>query len=567
MITLKATRPVLTLLVALGLTAACDGALSSQPDGLVDGPTPPSLNNLNAQPPKTQAPPFEPASAVLPRLTNAQYVNALAELFGPALPRLTLEPDTNPYLFYSIGASTTQLSSYGVERYAESAFELSRAVFSDAARRDALIGCSISAPDCASDFIARLGRRLYRRPLTAQELERWEATRAELTTAQDPHSGLELVVAGMLQSPHFIYRVQLGQPDPQDPSRHRYTSWEMADRLSALLWDSIPDEALLDAAARDELVDDERLRAHVERMLEDPRARQSIQAFFAQYLDLKRLDDVQRDPALYPGFKPELVEDMRTEARLLVDDLVFRRDDDIRTLFSARRSFVNSALAELYEIDAPGAAPYAFVPVTFDESSPRAGILTLSAFLTLNAHPTETSPTLRGKYLRERIFCQEVPPPPDNVNLDLSEEGPGGARTLRERLEQHRSDPQCTGCHSFLDPPGYLFERFDSVGRYREQVEGLPVDSSGELNGVALNDATQLGLILAEDERLPACMVKQLYHHANARLMARSERAALDDLELEFALSGYRFKALLMALALSPGFRTVASPVAAGVEP
>lgn len=351
----------------------------------------------------------------MPRLTNTQYINALTELFGPGLPGFTLEPDTNPYLFFSIGASTTQLSSYGVERYAESAYEVSRLVFADAARRDALIGCAIAEPTCTSDFIARLGRRLYRRPLTPQELERWVTSAAELTTPEDPHSGLALVVAGMLQSPHFIYRVQLGQPDPDDPSRQRYTSWEMADRLSALLWDSIPDEALLDAAARDELVDDERLRAHVERMLEDPRARQSIQAFFAQDLDLKRLDDVQRDPALYPGFKPELVEDMRTEARLLVDDIA--------------------------------------------------------------------------------------------------------------------------------------------------------VDSSGELNGVALDDATQLGLILVEDERLPSCMVKQLYHHANSRIMGRAERAALDDLELEFALSGYRFKALLIALALSPGFRTVALPPAAGVEP
>lgn len=552
-----------SLCVAL---SACDGALSGAPSPTTPIDNTPSLNNQPATPePETPAPsmPFEAAPASLPRLTNAQYINALKDIFGPSLPGLALEPDTNPYLFYSIGASTTVVSSYGVERYSEAAGQISRAVFAAPARRDALLGCQLQSVDaqdpCLNASLERLGLRLYRRPLDAVELGRWSALAQELASPDEPYAGLEMALAGMLQSAHFIYRVELGEPDPEDATRYRYTSWEMAQRLAILLWNSIPDEALLEAASQGLLLDDDSLNEQVDRMLQDPRARAAVQDFFAQYLDLKRLDDVQRDPARYPGYVPSLLDAMRTEVKLLVDDIIFTQDQDIRTLFSAKRSFVNDQLAALYEVDAPGAARWAFVPVTFDASSPRAGVLTLGAFLTINAHPTETSPTLRGKYLRERIFCQQVPPPPDNVNLDLSEMN-GQPRTLRERLEQHRDDPNCSGCHSFIDPPGYLFERFDSVGRYREQLDGITLDSSGALNGVALAHATELGQLLAQDEVLPSCLLTQLYRHANARLNLPQEQAALDQLLVEFKGDGYRFQSLLRALVLSPGFRTLAKP-------
>jgi hypothetical protein len=550
----------LVVLAMLGLLCACEGALTNPSRGAEPG-KPPGVTPPGEEP-EVEAPPFAPAEAVLPRLTNAQYANALRELLNVELPAgAALEPDTNPYLFYTIGAASTQLSSYGVERYGAAALEIAATVFADTSRRDALIGdCAVAAADdmCAQRFIERVGGRLYRRALTAEERERWVGVARDAALGE-PMMGLQIALAGMLQSPNFLYRVELGEPDPARPGALRYTSQEMASRLAALIWNSVPDDVLLEAAARGELVDDAGLASQVERMLADRRAREATQDFFTQYLDLKRLDNVQRDPSRYAGYTPSLLDAMRTEVRLLVDDVVFRRDADVRTLFSTRTSFVNAQLAALYEVEAPGASAYAFVPVTFPEGSPRVGVLTLGAFLTINAHPTETSPTLRGKALRERLLCQTVPPPPDNVSLELPE---GGAepRTLRERLEQHRDNPDCAGCHNFIDPPGYLFERFDSVGRYREEVGGLPVDSTGELNGVAMEDATGLGEVLMEDERLAACMVKQLYRHASARLDKPGEQAALEELEAEFERSGYRFNALLRALALSEGFRTVAMP-------
>ena len=199
---------------------------------------------------------------------------------------------------------------------------------------------------------------------------------------------------------------------------------------------------------------DEGIRKQAARLLSSEKARRSVMSFFGQYLDLSRLNEVERDPAVYQGFTPTMPLSMRKELELVVDDIIFREDCDILTLFTTRKTFVNDELADLYELEVPQTSPISFVPVELPLDSKRQGILTLSAFLTMNAHQTETSPTLRGKYLRERILCQTVAAPPDDIDLNL--DNPPGAepRTLRERLEEHRENPACAGCHAFIDPPG-----------------------------------------------------------------------------------------------------------------
>ena len=536
-------------------------------DGGGPGEGGPASGGDMGQPARPVAP-FAPSPSLMPRLTAAQYRNTLEDLFGEDLPRTPIEPDTNPYLFYSIGASTTEVSEQGVEQYGEAAFVIAAAVFADPARQARVLACAPASPDdaCVDAYVRGVGRRLYRRPLDEDEVARWLSV-ARDTAEGDPARGAETVLAGMLQSPSFLYRIEQGEPRPEgDGTMHRYTAWEMAGRLAFLLTDAGPDDTLLDAAERGELDTPDQLSAHAERLLEGPRARAAVQSFFAQYLDLKRLEQVDLDPLLYPGFSRGLVRAMETEVRLLVDDLVFRRRADIRGLFSAPRGYVNRELAALYGIEAPGATTTAFVPVTFGADVPRAGVLTLGAFLTMNAHRTETSPTLRGKFIRERVLCQEVPPPPANVNLDLAR-GEGEPPTLRERLEAHRSNPVCAGCHAFIDPPGFLFEHYDSMGRYRDAVEGYPVDSSGDLDGKPLDDAMDLARTLADKTEVGKCMVRQLYRFANSRLDTRTDRAALQSLEERFTASGHDFRALLLALVRSEGFRLVAPPAPAAEAP
>jgi Protein of unknown function (DUF1592)/Protein of unknown function (DUF1588)/Protein of unknown function (DUF1595)/Protein of unknown function (DUF1585) len=534
-------------LSAFGLLC-CQGTIG---DGADEEPAPPVASTS-----------FELQAPVLPRLTALQYRNSLVDLLGGELPETPVEADTNPYLFFSIGAASTELSELGVQRLEEASDAVASAVFDDPERRLALLGCepTAAADPCVSEFITRFGRRAYRRPLSSDEHQRWQSIASDLSGG-DGWLAARTVVAGMLQSPHFIYRVELGTPaegtPTDDGSRTRLTGYEMATRLSYLLWNTTPDDGLLDAAERGDLDAPEGIEAEARRLLDDPRARDAVQEFFAQYFDLGRLDGISRDPVSYPQFTPTLVESMRSEVKLLVDDFVNRRDTDVRGVFSTRRTFVNSELASLYGVDAPGATEVAFVPVELPEDGPRAGMLTLGAFLTMNAHETETSPTLRGKYVRERVLCQTVPAPPDDVDTNIPDETME-AKTLRERLEQHRNDPACASCHAFIDPPGFLFETFDSLGTFRTLDNGYPIDATGDIDGVPLANARELADLLADHELVGRCMVTQLYRHAQGRLDAEAEAGAIEQLDSQFASSGYRFRELLVALVTHEAFRYVA---------
>lgn len=530
-----------TILAACVSTTACVGIVGDAGDG-------PRAKTLVLPP------------AALPRLTEAQYRNTLVELFGAAAPSGPLEDDTKPYLFYNIGASSTTLSELGVQLYEESADALSRHVFSDAARRAAFVGCTPAAPGdaCVESFLRTFGRRVVRRPLREDELARWVNVSKTLADP-DAWEGLRLAVAGLLQSAHFLYRVDLGTTEGATASRRPLTGYEMASRLSFLLWDQGPDDALLDAAGRGDLDTKEGVTEEAERLLDDPRARRAVRAFFRQYLDLGRLQGINRDPATYPLFTPGITDAMRKEIELLVEDLVFESHADARSMFSTRTTFVNTDLAALYGVEAPGATATSFVRVELPVDGPRAGILTSGAFLTMNAHESYTSPTARGKYVRERVLCLDVPAPPPGVDTSLDPVMMGEQpKTVRERMELHRTNPSCASCHSFMDPPGFLFEHFDSSGAYRELQEGvLPIDSSGDLDGKPLADARGLATILETDERVGRCIVKQLYRHAQGRLETKGEAIALETLADRFVTASYDFRSLLLELVTHDAFRFV----------
>lgn len=503
---------------------------------------------------------LEAAPAVLPRLTADQYRNSLKDIFGDDLPVLATPSDTNPYLFYSIGATSTSLSELGTQQYTDSALVVSDWLFADTERWTNAVGCTpadTTAP-CVLNFLMGFGQKLFRRPMSDEDLQQWLGVLRD-TSRGDVKRGLHFMIYGMLQSPNFLYRSELGEPDPKHPDRYRYTSFEMAQRLSFLLWNTAPDSELLAAAGRGELTKPEGIYTQALRLLESERSRVAVQDFFAQYLDLGGLDDLDRSPERYPASTETLPESMRNEVRLLVDDLVFRSDSDIRQLFSYKKTFVNKELADLYEIEAPGASPIAFVPATLPADGPRAGFLTSAAFLSMNAHETETSPTLRGKFIRERVLCELVSPPPDDVDTQVEPPGTEPS-TLRDRLEQHRSNPRCAACHAILDPPGLLFEGFDSIGATREFDNGFPVDTSGGIDGFEFADGRGLADFLTTDRRVSACMVKQLYRHANGRLDEPGEAKQLEVLDQKFADAGYRFQDLLLELATSEGFRSLKTP-------
>lgn len=503
----------------------------------------------------------------LRRLTATEYHNALIDLLGPAAaPRQEVEPVGALNGFTNVGAGSLALSAQGIERHEKVALEAARATFGEARARTALVGCTpaaASAADpCVRRFLERFGRRAWRRPLEAAEVDRWAGVfQAVAAAAGDPWTGLEYAVAGLLQSPHFLYRVELGEPDPARRYPRRFTAYEMAARLAFLVADAPPDERLLDAAARGETLALEGLRAQLDRLLATPRGRDGGRRFFAELLETERLDMLTKDQRLFPRMSPTLGPSMREEIARVVDDLAFVRRADLRDLFDGRRTFVNAELARLYGLRAPTSS--GFSAAVLPDSGPRAGLLGFGGFLAMNARGTRTSPTLRGRFVREQLLCQPVPAPPPEAEgaFDAPDGTTTAARTtLRQRLDQHRASPACAGCHALMDPLGMALERFDAIGAIRDTDAGLPVDDSGELDGRPFRGLAQLAQLLRASPAAIACLTRQLFRHAAGRVETADEAALLAAAAASAAARGAGFTEYLAAIATSDPFRFAAEP-------
>jgi hypothetical protein len=504
--------------------------------------------------------PFAPTPASMKRLTLRQYRNSVRDLLGQSVRVPTdLEVDTPLYGFSTIGAAQLSVSPRAAEQFEAAALDVAHQVFASSAMRAALVGCTpATAGDaCVQRFVTTFGRKAWRRPLTTEERARWMSVVSTVTPLfNDVWAGLEYAVAGMLQSPHFLYRVELGEPDPMNASRRRYTAWEMAERLSYFVWNTTPDDALLTAAETGTLYTVDGLQAQARRLLASPRARESIGNFFTEHLKLDRLDTVTRDPTVYPLMSPTLPGAMRTEVLKMLEDIVFTRDVDVREMFDTRSTFVNDELARLYSLpfSAPAGPAGAFASLTLPTTGPRGGVLTTAGFLTLNAHATETSPTLRGRFIRQYLLCQDIPPPPPNVTTTLPPPTTM-PRTLRQRLEEHRVNPTCAGCHALMDPIGFGLEHFDSLGQYRTTDHGLPVDASGEIDGMRFRNARELGAILRGHPRSGACLTRQVYRYATSHVDSDGEAVVLRDLAEAFTQGGHHFQSLVVGVVTSDGFR------------
>lgn len=498
-------------------------------------------------------PAFAPAPPTLFRLTRAQYLNSVRDLLGAVELPADIEADTPLHGFTSIGASEVTISPRAVEQYEAAAHQLAQQVFA-AERRVAFTGCDAPDAACARGFLARFGRQAWRRPLSQAELDALTGLFEQLATdLQDRWQALQFTTAGVLQAPDFLFRVEQGEPAA---SGRRYTGYEMAARLSYLLWNSTPDAALLDAAERGELTDAAGVQAQAERLLADPRARDTIRAYFGEYFNLGRLDHLEKDRDLFPQMSATLGAAMRGEIERVIDDLVFEQDTDLRALLTTRRTFVTAELAALYNL--PAVEETGFVPVELPADGPRGGLMTMGGILALNAHNTVTSPTHRGKFIQNMLLCFDVPPPPPGVVTSLEEIPDDGVPiTTRQKLARHAEDPACAGCHTLMDPMGLPLENFDAIGAWRTTENGLPIDASGAINGEPFVGARALGERLREQDAIADCVARRLFRHATGRLEEPGQERAVLDLTDAFIADGHRFKSLLIELVLSDGFRQV----------
>lgn len=505
-------------------------------------------------------PPFQPAAGMLRRLTRSQFRNAVRDIFGVEVDVTKLDSDIGQ--FAAIGAAAVETSPRGVEQYQTAIEDAVNAVWSDATKRAQFIGCtpaSAVADACTRTFIETMGRRAWRRALLAEETDQLAGVASTAATELGSAvEGVRWATVAMFISPSFLYRPELGTADTA--GKLRFTGYETAGRLAFLMWNSLPDKQLLDDGASGALSTVEGLRTAVNRMLDasNGAGHESIGEFAQQYMELDRVLSQPKDAGLYPDYNAALQAGMVRDMRATWEGVAFDDKASALTLFSTPKVTVNAELAKLYGLDATGLTSTTFKTVSLAADSPRVGILSKAGFLSQFANQKEGSPTLRGKFVREWLMCKVVPPPPEGVALVLPDVDPNSPTTKRQRLDAHRQAPACAGCHSLMDPLGLPLENFDAVGRYRTMEAGLPIDPSGDVNGVPVANARAMGEAMAQSKSMAACMVRRFHAYAMGHDERDVDGTVVNDLISSFETSGYQLRDLVMATVTHEAFSAVA---------
>lgn len=499
----------------------------------------------------------------LRRLTHSQYNHTVRDLLGDQTSPANQFPPEDFVNGFRNQSRAQNLSPLLIEAYSAAAERLARNTFRGGDTHG-LLPCKQATPSCRARFIREFGLKAFRRPLEAAEQKRYEALMAR---EKDLAAGAQLVVEAMLQTTSFLFRLD-------ESADARWKPYVTASRLSYSIWDSLPDQELLEAAARGELNSSQGVEKASRRMLDHTRARESFSEFLSQWMRFDRVLTASKDRRKFPLFTRETAVAMTEEARLFVGDLVWN-DRPFMDLFTAGYGYVNSDLAAIYGVKAPVKE---FDRVSFPAGSERAGLLGQALFLALTAKPEDSSPTARGLFVREQFLCQHVPEPPAGVNTNLppvTEEKP---QTNRDRMSEHATNPSCATCHRLIDPIGFGFERFDAVGAKREKFQlqfasmrrgesgnrrgplktvDLEIDASGYVAGLPesqFSSPSQLGSVLAKSVQCQECVVKQYFRYTLGRMETPADRPLIRQVLEDFRKSDFRFKELIVSLMRARGF-------------
>lgn len=502
---------------------------------------------------------------VMRRLTESQYRDTVASIFGTDVPiTARFERGLRAEGLIAIGTSESGMSPFSVEQYDAAALGVAAAVVSEK-NRDQFVPCKPQAgvafdAGCAKRFVEQHGPLLFRRPLASEEVSRFVAmAKAGQERMGDFYAGLELTLAGIMMSPEFLLRIERTQPDPDHSDRRQLDVWSKATRLSYFLTNSTPDQELLRAAAAGDLDTRKGLQRQVERLIESPRFEPAVRAFFQDMLQFDKFDDLAKDSVVYPAFNSTVAADAKEQTLRTITHLLIEQHGDYRDLFTTRQTFLTRPLGIVYRLPVP--TRNGWENTVFPESSHRVGIQSHVAFLALYSHPGRSSPTLRGKAIREVFLCQEVPDPPPNVDFATVQETSNTSMpTARDRLDVHRTQPACAGCHAIMDPPGLTLENFDGLGTYRTVENDAPINPSGSLDGTDFQTPEGFGQALHDHPETPRCLVERMYRYAVGRDTEMEERPYMDYLTKSFAASGFRVPELMRTIALSENFFAISAP-------
>jgi hypothetical protein len=491
------------------------------------------------------------------RVTRRQYNNAVEDLLAEtSRPADTFIPDE--MFGHFAGNATSSVTLLGVEDYMTGSEKITNNV---ATRLASVVPCDPAKGDetCARNFVTKFAARAYARPVPTDEIDALITVYRSLDAAATPAptftDRISLVMQAVLQSPDFLYQPEKGQGSaaPLLP----LTPHELARRMALALWNSVTDEALLDAATAGALQTPAAIGAQVARMMSDARFLRAVDSFHSQWLGIQDSGAVTKDPVVFPDFTPELAAASIAETREFIRHLFQDGDARLATLLSATFSYVNPGLAKLYGVAYPGTGT-GFVRVDLPAGQ-RAGVLTQPSVLAAHAHANQTSPVRRGVFVLTNMLCTQIPPPPPNV--DTTPPNPDPNATTRERFNQHTANPTCASCHRMMDPIGFGFEGYDATGKFRTTENGKPLDVAGSVTGTDIdgpfNGALELTQRLQGSAQLKSCVSQLWLEFGLQRVPVPEDACSLEQAQNGFAASGYNLRDLISSVITSDAFRYV----------
>jgi Protein of unknown function (DUF1592)/Protein of unknown function (DUF1588)/Protein of unknown function (DUF1587)/Protein of unknown function (DUF1585)/Protein of unknown function (DUF1595) len=545
------------VLLTSGLAAACVGKLGDSPSPSGGGP---------AMDPLACATGVHPGEAPIRRMTRFEYNNTVRDLLGDtSAPANSFAADEES-LGFNNQASTLVVTQLLAEQYMNASEALAKTAVTDVVKLTGCDAVKVGNDACGAQFIESFGKRAFRRPLDDDGRAMLKSVfTAGAAMPGGFNTGIRLVIEAALQSPQFLYRVEFGMPNPTSDGAIKLDDYEVASRLSYLLWGSMPDDTLFAAAAAGELQAPEQVAAQAKRMLADPKAHDAVRNFHEQWLKVSKIDTIDKDDAVYPSYKPAMRAMWKAETLAFVDDVIFGSKGDLSTLLTASYTMMNAEVAAFYGVS-NGPTGSGFVHVDLDPKQ-RSGLLTQPSVLAVTSHPNQSSPVHRGKFVREQLLCQQLPPPPANLKIVPPAVDPNA--TTRQKFAEHDTDPACSGCHHLMDPIGVGFEHYDALGQWRDTDHGFPVDATGEVKDSKDVDGKFDGVVdlsqrLAGSEQVRACVVSQWFRYGHGRPETTDDACTMKKLGTAFQQGKYSIQELLVAITQTDAFLyrkpVVASP-------
>jgi hypothetical protein len=534
------------------------GSATAQPGGgsQAGGPNSPGAPGTAGQTCSMEA----AAPAPLARLTNLEYRNTLSALFpGIALTGVDLPADNVVEGFDNNAKAQTPSPSL-IEQYRGNAQAVAASV---SAHLDVLLPCkagtSAEQDSCGKQWIDAFVPRAYRRPISSDERTRLDGFFASAKTSYDFPTAIGMVVQAVLQSPHFLYRVELGGA-PQNGVA-ALSGYELASRLSYFFWDSMPDAMLTAAAASGALDSASGVETQARRLLDDPKAHAAVSNLFHQWLRFDKMDSMTKNATAYPNWSDAVAASLRGSASAFVDRVFWELGGSLPSLLTDTATFVDANIAPIYGLPVSNKPNATAMALTDTDKAQRSGILTQAGLMAAFAHETTDSPVLRGVFVLDRLLCSAPPPPPPGVTGSITETtNSAQPMTTRDHFAMTHESGTCASCHHTIDGVGFGFEHYDAIGKWRDTEKNLPINAKGWISGTRdangdFDGAVELGQRLAKSTQVSDCVASQWYRYSLGLGAADVNSCDLAPVAKAFAASHGDMQELMIATVTSDAFR------------